>query len=304
MLDSLDTAGVKKALPNYRKILLGKAKPKFQTNKDKLDQRIKTASKIIESCELCERKCKVNRTKEQKGWCQILDKPIISSVFEHYGEEKFITPSFTIFFWSCTFTCQYCQNWTISQRIEPGIIADEKELAKQVDQHSNCRNVNFVGGSPTPHLPFILKIIKNIKSNIPVIWNSNFYMSEKSMNLLKGLVDVYLSDWKYWSNDCALRLSKASNYLEIIKRNHNLAFKDAELVIRHLVLPNHFECCTKPILKYIAKTFRDNVIVNIMDQYRPHYKASEYPDINKSITKEEFNKVIKLAKKLDLNFVT
>lgn len=124
------------------------------------------------------------------------------------------------------------------------------------------------------------------------------------MNLLKGIVDVYLSDFKYGNNKCAERLSKVSNYFSIIKRNHLLAFKDSELVIRHLVMPNHIECCSKPILKFIAENFQDRVIVNIMDQYRPEYKAKNYSDINCFVTDKEFKTVVNFAEKLNLNFIT
>ena len=89
-----------------------------------------------------------------------------------------------------------------------------------------------------------------------------------------------------------------------MKRNHMLAFKDAEMVIRHLVLPNHYECCTKPILEFISKNFEDKAVVNIMDQYRPEYRANEHSDINRRLRYEEFNKVLELAKVLNLNYIT
>ena len=294
---------LKKALPNYLKALEGKKKPRFKLNK-KLNSKIKTAFKILESCELCERKCKVNRLKGKLGWCKVGAKPWISSYFEHYGEERFFVPSFTIFFMGCTFSCQFCQNWTISQRVEAGEYIDEPELAKVIDRHSHCKNVNFVGGEPTPQLPFILKTLKQVRADIPTVWNSNFYMSEKSMGLLKGIVDVYLPDFKYGNDKCALRLSKVPNYWKIISRNHLLAFKDSEVVIRHLVLPDHFTCCTKPILDFIAENFKDKVVVNIMDQYSPQFKAMNYPEINRRLTLDEFEKVVKYAEKLGLNFIT
>ncbi len=295
---------VRSALKNYYDILNDKAKPKFKTNYRLLDPKIKKALKIIENCELCERKCHAIRTKGEKGFCQVGDKAIVNSYFTHLGEEYFFVPSFTIFFWSCTFSCQFCQNWTISQRLETGIMFLPKDLAEIIDKNSHCKNINLVGGEPTPNLPFILQTLKHVHSNMPVVWNSNFYMSEKSMELLKDIVDVYLSDWKYWSNKCAERLSKAPNYLETVKRNHLLAFKDSELVIRHLVLPNHFECCTKPILEFISENFKDKAVVNIMDQYRPEYRAKEHEDINRRLKHEEFEKVIELAEKLGINFIT
>lgn len=297
-------SNLRKAIPNYLDILQGKQKPRFKKlTRTKLNSKIQQAFKIMENCQFCERKCKANRVKNQKGFCQLTDKMVVSSYFEHFGEEPFFVPSFTIFFWSCNFQCQYCQNWTISQKIEQGKIMTSQQLAKIIDAHENCKNVNFVGGSPTPQLPFILKALKHTTANLPTIWNSNFYMSKNSMELLKDIIDVYLADFKYGNDRCAERLSKVQNYTEIIKRNHLLAFKDAELVIRHLILPNHIECCSKPILDFIAKYFKDRVIVNIMAQYKPDYLAANYSEINRRITNKELEEVISYSQKLNLNFI-
>lgn len=295
---------LRKALPNYLKILDGKRKPKFKIHRRKLDNKIKQAFKVLESCELCERKCQVNRLKGGLGWCKVGKEMKISSYFPHYGEEPFLVPSFTIFFISCTFSCQYCQNWTISQRLEKGEKITEKELAKTIDSHSKCKNINFVGGDPTPYLPFILKTLKFVKSDMPVIWNSNMYLSEKSMDLLKDVVDIYLTDFKYGNDKCAERLSKVKRYFSIVSRNHLLARKDSEVVIRHLVLPNHVGCCSKPILKWVAKNLKNRCIINIMDQYKPEFNAAKYKDINRAVTEKDFNDVVEYAKKLKLNFIT
>lgn len=299
-VDILESESIKKALPNYRKILLKKEKVKF--HKINLKKKVEKAYEILRYCELCERKCEVNRNKKV-GECKVGNNPIISSAFVHLGEEPMLVPSFTIFFMGCNSHCQFCQNWGISQWFERGNIITVKEIAKMIDDNKDCRNVNFVGGEPTPQLPFILDALQYVKSNIPTVWNSNFYMSLNSMNLLKGVIDVYLPDWKYWDNKCAERLSKLQNYLEIIRRNHDLAFKDSEMIIRHLVLPNHFECCTKPILNYIAENYGEKVIVNIMGQYKPEYKAREYTDISRFPTQEELEKAWKLAEELGLNWI-
>ena len=291
-----------KALSNYYKILAGKSRPRFKSSG--LDRKVEEGVNILKKCELCSRNCKVNRIEGKLGFCKAGNKIMISSYFDHYGEEAFFTPSFTIFFWSCTFSCQFCQNWTISQRAETPHTIKETGLADIIDMHSYCNNVNFVGGEPTPYLPFILKTLKHVKSDIAIVWNSNFYMSEKCMNLLKNVADVYLSDFKYGNDKCALRLSKIPNYSEVVKRNHMLAFKDSEMVIRHLILPSHFDCCTKPVLDFVGECFGDKVVVNLMDQYRPCYKAEEYPDINRRVNEKEFADAVKYAERLGLNFIT
>ncbi len=291
-------------LERYERILKGKEKPKYLSLKEssELKKRVENASQILESCTLCERKCKVNRLKGEIGNCGISNLRI-DAAFDHLGEEPFFVPSWTIFFSGCNFHCVFCQNYSISQ-LHEGRDISVRELADIINSAGFCKNINLVGGSPTPFLPWILDALQNASIEKPIVWNSNFYMSKESMDLLMGLVDVWLPDWKYGNNKCAERLSSVKNYVEVIKRNHQLAFEDAEVVIRHLVLPNHFECCTAPILKYIASNFGRKVVLNLMNQYRPCWHASEYSDINRTLTREEFQKAVDLAKRLDLNFIT
>jgi putative pyruvate formate lyase activating enzyme len=268
-----------------------------------LDLKILLTQKIMESCELCERKCRVNRLEGELGECKIGNKCIISSEGPHYGEESYYVPSYTIFFYSCNFHCQYCQNYMISQRLEEGTFVTSQFLARRIEEMraNGFRNANFVGGEPTPQLLWILEALKNCKANIPTLWNSNMYMSEKTMQILDGIVDVYLTDLKYGNDDCALRLSKVSNYWKVATRNHLLAAKQTELTIRQLVLPSHVECCTFVILKWIAKNLKNKCLVNIMDQYYPCYLANQYPEINRRLTEDEYQKALEKAEELKLN---
>ncbi|MDI6798900.1 MAG: radical SAM protein [Candidatus Aenigmarchaeota archaeon] len=271
-----------------------------------LDLKIMLTKEILKSCELCERKCHVNRLEGQKGECRVGGVCLISSEFIHMGEEYFISPSHTIFFMGCSFHCQYCQNWTISQWFEDGYAVTPREIAKAMERRreSGARNANFVGGNPDQSLLWILEALKCCDANIPTVWNSNFYMTEKVMQILDGIVDLHLPDFKYGNDECALRLSKVPRYFEVVSRNHLLAIKQAEVTVRHLVLPNHVECCTKPILNWIAENIRDRAIVNIMPQFRPEFKANQYTDINRSITQEEFEEAVNYAKKLKINYIT
>jgi len=271
-----------------------------------LDLKIMLTKQILENCELCERKCHVNRLEGEKGECRVGNICLISSDFMHIGEEAHISPSHTIFFMGCTFHCQYCQNWTISQWAESGYPVTPRELAKSIEKMRNegSRNVNFVGGEPTPNLLHILEALKECNANVPTVWNSNFYMSEKTMQILNGVIDLHLTDFKYGNSECALTLSKVPNYFEVCSRNHLLAAEQAEVTIRHLILPDHVECCSKAILDWISKNIKEKCIVNLMDQYRPEFKADQYMGINRKITPEEFEEVINYAKKLKINYIT
>ncbi|MGQ9787800.1 MAG: radical SAM protein [Candidatus Hadarchaeaceae archaeon] len=270
-----------------------------------LDLKIELARRILKSCCLCERRCGTNRADGERGFCGVGPVSRISSEFMHYGEEPELVPSYTIFFSGCTFKCQYCQNWDISQYPEEGVLVSPASIAKLIENaaREGARNVNFVGGEPTPNLQTILEALKLCQADIPSVWNSNMYLSVESMELLSGTQDIYLTDFKYGNDKCAERYSQITRYFEIVARNHRLAFGDAELIIRHLVLPNHLNCCTRPILKWIAKNLDPMTRVNIMDQYRACYLADQFEEINRQLTREEFLESIKIAEEVGLKNV-
>lgn len=256
------------------------------------------AEKILESCHFCERRCGANRNAGKKGFCNLDKETRLSTEFLHMGEEACLVPSHTFFFVGCTFYCVFCQNWSISRQFEKGMpVTGEKlaEMAKRRRILEKSRNINLVGGSPTPNLHTILDMLVHLDENVPVVWNSNMYMSTETMRLLNGVVDVYLADFKYGNNDCAKRLSKVKNYFEVVSRNHLLGRESAELLIRHLVLPNHLVCCTRPIIQWIAENLDNDVRLNIMAQYRPEFEAFKEKDITRGISPEEMQLAYKAA---------
>ena len=270
-----------------------------KSEKSLFDLKIELASRIFKNCCFCERRCGVNRI-EKSGNCGVKE-TVISSEFLHMGEESVLIPSHTIFFSGCTFHCVFCQNWDISQ-VNTGFYIKPEKLVDIIHSRKmqGARNVNWVGGDPTPNLLFILEVLKACNENIPQVWNSNMYCSNETMMLLEGVIDLYLTDFKYGNNECAKRLSKVDNYLKIVKRNHKNAYENAEIIIRHLVIPNHIECCSKPIMDWIAHNI-PKAVVNIMAQYRPEYHAYDYEDISRSVSIDEFLKVKEYADKLKIN---
>jgi len=295
-----DSEGAKKALPNYFTILSGNRKANFRSCKQ-LNQKAEKAREMLEACMLCEHNCGVNRTKGERGFCRVLE-PRVHSEFIHLGEETELVPSYTIFFAGCNFHCVFCQNWDISQNPDNGVQLTPQMTARLL-QSQHARNVNWVGGEPTPNIPFILEVLTHLEKNIPQVWNSNMYLTEESMKLLDGVIDVYLTDFKYGNDKCARRLSKIDNYLKIIQRNHLIASRQCEMIVRHLMLPNHYKCCTKPVLEWLGKNFGSKIRVNLMDQYRPEYQAFKYEEINQSLPREEYKRALDYALELGLNLV-
>jgi len=264
-----------------------------------LDLKIELADRLFQACCFCEHKCKVDRRKIP-GVCGVQEAHIATE-FLHFGEETVLVPSHTIFFSGCTFQCVFCLNWDISQ-LPCGTYIPPEQLGNVIEQRKKqgARNVNWVGGDPTSNLWYILQVLQNVDTNIAQVWNSNMYCSEETMKLLHGVIDIYLTDFKYGNDSCAKRLSKVDGYTAVVRRNHLLAYEHGEILIRHLVLPNHIDCCSKPVIKFIAQHL-PNALVNIMAQYKPEYRAYEQKDISRSVSPEEIMQVKEFAEKLGIH---
>jgi len=290
-------------LERYFKILNGERLARYLLAKrtSSLSAKIKNANEILRNCHFCERRCGVNRLEYETGYCGVKAVSRYASEFLHYGEEPELVPSHTIFFTGCTFSCVYCQNWDISTAPTSGTLVLPEKMAEVIGarKHQSARNVNFVGGEPTPHLHTILQIMDKCDVNTPMIWNSNMYCSKEAMKLLGGVIDIYLADFRYGNDECAKKYSNVNNYWNITARNFLLAHKDAEVIVRHLVLPAHLECCTKPIVRWIAKHM-PNVRFNLMFQYTPHYKAEQYPEINRRLSYNEKKRALEIVEEAGL----
>jgi putative pyruvate formate lyase activating enzyme len=285
--------------------------------KKELKKGIEKLFKILESCEICPRKCHVNRLKGEKGYCQLGYLPMVSAYHPHFGEETPLVGKYgsgTIFMTSCNLSCVYCQNYEISQLRVGEEISFERLAEMMIElQNLGCHNINFV--TPTPQVPAILKsleiaIEKGLK--IPLVYNTSSYDSLEVLKLLDGIFDIYLPDARYSDDKVALKYSNAPNYFEIMKaaikemhrqvgdlivNEEGIAIRG--LIVRHLVLPNGL-AGSKKIFEFIAKEISKNTFLNIMDQYWPAYKAHQYPELSMRITKEEFQEAINLAKKFGL----
>ena len=275
--------------------------------KSYLDLKIEIANRILESCHFCTRRCGANRLAGQLGYCKCGTQIVVSSMFEHTGEEPELVPSGTIFTLGCSMRCRHCQNWTISQWMEAGEIFTPQQLARSVEdlRRRGCRNANLVGGEPTPWLAKWLETFKHVNVNVPVVWNSNSYYSEETAKLLAGFADVYLLDFKYGSNNCSTDISDAPHYLEACTRNHLYGKKYGGLIIRVLILPGHLECCAKAILNWIAQNLGIYVRTNVMFQYRPEWRAEEIPQLRRRLTANEIERAVELAREAGLiNFIT
>ncbi len=285
-----------------------------------LKERVEKALSMLEECRVCPHKCGVNRFKGEKGKCKTGRYVIVSSFFPHLGEEfpiRGFNGSGTIFFSYCNMKCVYCQNYTISQLGE-GEEKSPEELAHIMLylQEAGCHNINLV--TPSHVVPQILEALliaveKGLK--IPIVYNTSSYDSLETLKLLEGIVDIYLADFKYWREKDGETYSKVKDYPSVAKDaikemykqvgdlktdERGIAYKG--LLIRHLILPEMDES-TEKILDFL-KDLSPNTAVNIMDQYRPFYKAYKYKEINRRISYDEYQRAVLTAKKKGLTLIS
>jgi putative pyruvate formate lyase activating enzyme len=285
--------------------------------KGELQRRILLLKELLKECCLCPRRCGINRLGGEVGYCKAGAELMVSSAFPHFGEEPPLVGSHgsgTIFLTHCNLRCIFCQNYDISHlgRGEPITTSIMATMMIRL-QEMGCHNINFV--TPTHYVPQIVAslpeaIEKGLK--IPIVYNCSGYESIEVIRLLDGIVDIYMPDAKYMDENFAKRYSNAPDYPEIIKkvlkemhrqvgdlRTNSMGIAERGLLIRHLVMPNGV-ASSEEVLKFIAEEISIHSYVNIMDQYRPEYKADDYIEINRRITYKEYLEVIQLAKRFHL----
>ena len=270
---------------------------------------------LISKCEICPRKCKVNRY-EKKGYCRCDDKVRIALVSKHYFEEPCISGrngSGTIFFSNCNLNCIFCQNHDISQGGK-GIDVTIERLAEIMleQQERGANNINLV--TPTMYVEQIIKAIDIAKKNglnIPIVYNTNGYEEIETIKKLNGYIDIYLPDFKYFTNELAIKYSKAPNYFEKVtsaliemQSQFDEYVFDGEImkkgmIVRHLVLPNHIQN-SKNVLKWIKDNLRKDIYVSVMAQYFPTYKAIGDDLIGRKLSFSEYRKIEQYFYGLDI----
>lgn len=284
-----------------------------------LSQRIEKLYSSYENCNLCPRDCRVDRTKGETGKCKASSKVKVSSAFPHFGEERPLVGkrgSGTIFFSNCNLRCVFCQNYKINIEGEGVEISDERLAEMMIKlQKMGCHNINLV--TPSHYVPNIVNALQMaIKKglHIPLVYNTAPYETLETLQLLEGIIDIYLPDCKFMDPEYAAKYSgETYNYPYYVK----MALKEMHrqvgilqvgrrgiavrgLMIRHLILPNNL-AGTDKFIKFVAENLPKNTYVNLMAQYRPEYKAFDYPELSRRLKRSEYREALRLARKYSLS---
>jgi putative pyruvate formate lyase activating enzyme len=283
-----------------------------------LAQRVDQAWRHLEDCDLCARDCRVNRRVTTDGAvCRTGERALVASYGAHHGEEDCLRGcrgSGTIFFSWCNLRCVYCQNWDLSQKgagreVEPSEIA---EMMLEL-QGEGCHNINFV--SPSHVVAQIIAAVHDAARRglrLPIVYNTGGHDSGPALALLDGIVDIYMPDMKYGDAELARKYSKVRNYVEAnraaVREMHRQVgdlvldergVAQRGLLVRHLVLPGGI-AGTAAVLAFLADEISRNTYVNLMDQYRPCYRADEYPEIARPVTRTEYREALAAAERVGL----
>jgi putative pyruvate formate lyase activating enzyme len=249
-----------------------------------LAERVDRARVHYRDCLLCEHRCGVDRLAGERGKCKAGAE---ARVFRHrveYGEELELVPSHLFYLSGCDLRCSFCI--AEANAFDPGrgkpLTAALFSEAVAWGSARGARNVQWVGGEPTIHLPAILDAMTGCENLPPVVWKSDFHGTPEAFALLSGLVEVYVADFKFGNNDCARRIGGIENYVEIVGRNLLIAAAQGDLIIRHLLLPGHFDCCYRSVVEWIRRNL-PQAKFSVRDGYLPKWLASHDADLARTL---------------------
>ena len=271
-------------------------------------------------CDICPRACHINRMENEKGFCRSGSEACVSSYCDHHGEEPALSGgrgSGTIFFTGCNLKCVFCQNYQISQTPDAGQhslpSAELAQIMLYLQDSLHCHNINLV--SPSHFVPQIVEALLTavpLGLSIPLVYNTSAYDSLETLRLLDGIIDIYLPDIKYATDDRARAFSQAENYVEtsrqairemyrqvgdLVTDEDGIAVKG--LIVRHLILPNGI-AGSADSLKWLAENISQHTAVSIMAQYHPSHLALHEPLLSRRINHSEYNQVVALLEELEM----
>jgi len=261
----------------------------------------------LEDCLLCPFRCGAVRSTGQ-GVCRVSSVSYIAREMLHLGEETPLRPAHAIFFSGCTATCRFCVAASFAFRPTYGVPSTPAQLAQRIRlrQEQGARSICFIGGDPVPHIPFILETLAVLGPDrrVPVVFNSNFYMSPQALELLAPAVDIYLPDLKFGPGSglesCGERLGGMPNYWAVVTGCiQEVWARGARVMVRHLLMPGHWSCCTEPVLHWLAE--RPGLEVSLLDQYVPPVRAQGR--LAGFLAPEEGARARALARRLRLSLV-
>lgn len=258
----------------------------------------------LANCQLCAHHCGVNRLAGGRGRCLAGSETRFFSAQVEAGDELELVPTFAVSLSGCDLRCDFCITGAASWAPRVGAVLDTVTLAAQARRalNSGARTIQILGGEPTIHLPAVLEFVAACPADAKLVWKTNAHASAQARQWLDGMFDVWVADFKFGNEACAQRLGGVRDYLSIVERNLIWAEAHAELIVRHLLMPGHLDCCWVPVARWLAAEL-PGVKVSLRAGFWPAWRAARHPELRRTAPSDEITRAFEFAKALDLNLI-
>ena len=267
-------------------------------------ERARIARAMLTDCRFCAHDCRVNRPAGENGLCHAGAEARFFSAQTEVADEQELVPAFNVALSGCDLRCDFCITGASSWNPRAGAAFDARAMAKQARAalEGGARTIQLLGGEPTVHLPAALEFVSWLPETARLVWKTNAHGSAQARELLDGMFNVCLADFKFGNEDCARRLAKVPDYVRIVRENLLWASEHSELIVRHLLMPGHVECCWQPVAEWLAAEL-PGVKVNLRSGFWPAWQAARHPELRRTVSGPESARAVDLARRLGLNLV-
>jgi putative pyruvate formate lyase activating enzyme len=275
-----------------------------QTRPELARDRARRARSLLADCRLCAHDCGVNRLAGETGLCHAGAAARFFSAQLEVSDEMELIPTFAVALSGCDLRCDFCITGASSWNSRAGLGFDAAAMAARAEAalRDGARTIMVLGGEPTIHLPAALELVSLLPATAKLIWKTNAHGTAQARELLDGMFDVWLADFKFGNDACAQRLAKVPDYVRVVQENLLWADAHSELIVRHLLMPGHVECCWRPVAEWLAENL-PGVKVNLRAGFWPAWHARRHQELSNPISKVETEYASEIANKCGLNLI-
>ena len=250
----------------------------------------------LSDCRLCAHDCGVNRLAGETGLCHAGASANFFLAQTEVTDELELIPTFAVALSGCDLRCNFCITGKESWNPRAGLGFSAAKIAEQAKAAlaDGAKTVMVLGGEPTIHLPAALELVSLLPDDAKLIWKTNAHGSAQARELLDGMFDVWLADYKFGNDDCARRLAKVSDYTSVVRENLLWANGHSELIVRHLLMPGHLDCCWRPVAEWLAENLPD-VKVNLRSGFWPAWKSARHAELRGTVSDDETKRAWQVA---------
>ncbi|HYV28187.1 MAG TPA: radical SAM protein [Candidatus Eisenbacteria bacterium] len=267
-------------------------------------ERAQVARAMLADCRFCAHDCGVNRLAGEQGLCHARAETRFFSAQVEVSDELELIPTFAVALSGCDLRCDFCITGGPSWNARAGVDFDARSMAARAScaLDEGARTVMVLGGEPTIHLPAALELVAALPDSARLVWKTNAHGSAQARELLDGMFDVWLADFKFGNDACARQLAKVSDYVRIVKENLAWAHGHSDLIVRHLLMPGHLNCCWQPVAEWLVAELPE-VKVNLRSGFWPAWRAARHSELRRTVSTEESERALEIARWLGLNLI-